>query len=90
MRRMIPAYRLARSLRKGWDPDKAYVLADWCEEHGLSGLARSLRKGPSAETRARIDALAACFGDSTAVMVHWEKGWLPVGSRFSMAESEDT
>lgn len=59
---MTPAGRLAASLRYAWSSDEAQVLADWCEEHQLIGLARMLRKGPSIRIRIAIENLALMLG----------------------------
>lgn len=69
---------LARSLSRGWDAEKAAVLADWCEEHQLLSTAKQLRKGPSLKARALADQLAAVMGVGTyPVHVFWEHDWLP-------------
>ena len=79
---------LVRQLEEEWNEETAAVVADWCEEHGLSGAARHLRRdpndpnrsdaGPNAYTRASIEALACCLGISMIpVRVHWTKDWLP-------------
>ena len=72
-----PEQRLVVGLQRSWDPDQAFVLADWCEEHGLDGAAWGLRHGPSAEARAVIDSLAVCMGFASPVRrVDWSDEWL--------------
>ena len=74
-----PEQALARALHKQWDPIRAVVLADWCEERQLFGVAKALRKGPSANTRAKVEALYSCLSVKQvgSVRVFWKLDWLP-------------
>lgn len=70
---------LARALHKKWDFVRAVVLVDWCEERGLFGVSKAIRKGPSANTRAKIEALYSCLSVKQvgSVMTFWRLDWLP-------------
>lgn len=76
---LLPEQELLLSLHEEWNNDKALVLADWCEEHGLIGAASSLRAGPSAEARGRIEALCICVfaNHEPSRLIHWQLEWLP-------------
>lgn len=68
--------QLAYDLVCQWDSAKAAVLADWCEERGLTGVSEELRRGPSAACRASVGALAACLGVHVLpVLKYWRAGW---------------
>ena len=83
--RKRPELLLARSLAKRWNAKKAEVMADWCETYGLFGVAVALREGPSAECRAKIEALYDCLRVGKRVWKElppnnhhfWQIGWLP-------------
>lgn len=59
---MSPIGKIALRLRRRWSADEAQVLADWCEEHGLVGMAKQLRRGPSARARSYICELCPMLG----------------------------
>lgn len=59
---MSPIAKIASRLRRRWDPSDAAVLSDWCEEHGLVGMARQLRRGASARSRELIHDLCRMVG----------------------------
>jgi hypothetical protein len=71
------AASLTLHLMLRWDESQASVLADWCEEHALDGVAYQLRLGPSGACRASIAALGCCFGlEMIPESVHWALDWL--------------
>lgn len=53
-----PHERLISGLSEQWLRPDASVLADWCEERSLHGVARPLRFGPTIECHAALIALA--------------------------------
>lgn len=53
---------IAVRLRRRWNADDAAVLADWCDQHGLTGTAKALRRGPSVRTMFLVVELCRAFG----------------------------
>lgn len=52
--------KLASDLRYAWHKEKALILADWCEERGLTRLAKQLRDGPLAWSDLRTNIATLC------------------------------
>ena len=68
---------IAVRLRRRWNAADAAVLSDWCDQHGLIGTARALRRGPSVRTLYLVTELCRAFGArerDQAASAYWN-GW---------------
>jgi len=70
---------IAVRLRRRWNAADAAVLADWCDQHGLIGTAKVLRRGASVRTLVLVTELCRAFGArerDRAASAYWA-GWRP-------------
>lgn len=69
---------IAIRLRRRWNTADAAVLADWCDQHGLIGTAKVLRRGPSLRTLFLVTELCRAFGAREREGhpgAYWHAGW---------------
>jgi hypothetical protein len=70
---------IAVRLRRRWNVADAAVLSDWCDQHGLIGTARALRRGPSVRTLVLVTELCRAFGarEREGTWNAYWAGWRP-------------